>query len=85
MPRLEARPAPSRAMSFASPLLALALTLACGVALFALLGKDPARGLAVFFIEPFRGAHGLSEIAALCDAGCAALVVSEDLEELFEL
>jgi ABC-type uncharacterized transport system ATPase subunit len=26
-----------------------------------------------------------SEIAALCDAGAAALVVSEDLEELFEL
>jgi simple sugar transport system ATP-binding protein len=25
------------------------------------------------------------EIAALCDAGCAALIVSEDLEELFEL
>src|SRR5690349_20719606 len=63
MPRLEARPAPSRLMSFASPLLALVLTVACGAALFALLGKDPGRGLAMFFVEPFRGAHGVSEIA----------------------
>jgi simple sugar transport system permease protein len=63
LPRLEARPAPSRAFAVASPLLALALTVACGIALFALLGKDPARGLAVFFVEPFRGAYALSEIA----------------------
>ena len=43
MLRLEARPAPSRALSLLSPLLALAATVAIGVALFALLGKDPAR------------------------------------------
>jgi simple sugar transport system permease protein len=63
LPRLEARPAPSRAFAVASPLLALALTVACGIVLFALLGKDPARGLAMFFVEPFRGAYALSEIA----------------------
>ena len=62
MPRLETRPAPSRAMAVVSPLLALALTVACGIALFALLGKDPMRGLAMFFVEPFRGAYALSEI-----------------------
>src|SRR3954465_7375318 len=61
--KLEARPPPSKAMSLASPLLALAITVAAGIALFMLLGKDPARGLAMFFVEPFRSGYGLSEIA----------------------
>jgi simple sugar transport system permease protein len=61
--RLEQRPAPSRAMAFASPVLALAITVVVGIALFALLGKDPVRGLSMFFVEPFRGARGLSELA----------------------
>jgi ABC-type uncharacterized transport system permease subunit len=63
MLRIEPRPAPSRAMSVASPLLALAITVVVGIALFALLGKDPVRGLGMFFIEPFRGAYALSELA----------------------
>ncbi|HEY8973757.1 MAG TPA: ABC transporter permease [Burkholderiaceae bacterium] len=62
MLRLEARAAPSRAMSLLSPLLALAATVVIGIALFALLGKDPARGLAMFFVEPFRGAYAVSEL-----------------------
>ena len=62
MLRLEARPAPSRAMSLLSPLIALAITVLAGIVLFALLGKDPARGLAMFFVEPFRGTYSLSEI-----------------------
>jgi len=62
MLRLEARPAPSRALSMLSPLLALAATVAIGVALFALLGKDPARGLAMFFVEPFRSGYAVSEL-----------------------
>ena len=41
MLRLEARPQPSKAMSLASPLIALVLTTIIGIALFALLGKDP--------------------------------------------
>src|SRR5262245_33911336 len=63
MPRLESRPAPSRVMSVLSPVLALGLTVLCGIVLFALLGKDPARGLSMFFVEPFRGAYAVSEIA----------------------
>ena len=63
MLRLEARPQPSKAMSTASPLIALAITVALGALLFALLGKDPLRGLAVFFWEPLRTAYGLSELA----------------------
>ena len=43
MLELEARPAPSRLMSVVSPLLALAMTVLIGVALFVALGKDPVR------------------------------------------
>jgi general nucleoside transport system permease protein len=62
MLRLEARPVPSRAMALLSPLLALAVTVVAGVALFALLGTDPSRGLAMFFVEPLRGAYAVSEL-----------------------
>ena len=62
MLRLEARPAPSKAMSLLSPVIALAVTVLAGIALFALLGKDPSRGLGVFFVEPFRGAYAVSEL-----------------------
>ncbi|HSW05877.1 ABC transporter permease [Aquabacterium sp.] len=63
MLKLEARPQPSKAMSLASPLIALAVTVAVGVLLFTLLGKDPLRGLQMFFVEPVKNAYALSEIA----------------------
>jgi len=63
MLRLEARSQPSAAMSLASPLMALAATVAIGVVLFTVLGKDPLRGLQMFFVEPVRNARALSEIA----------------------
>ena len=62
MLQLEARAAPSRLMSLVSPVIALAVTVLAGVALFALLGKDPMRGLSMFFVEPFRGGYALSEL-----------------------
>ncbi|PND37689.1 sugar ABC transporter permease [Paucibacter aquatile] len=60
--RLEARPQPSKLMSLASPLLALGLTVLLGVGLFLLLGKDPLRGLQMFFWEPIRSAYAWSEL-----------------------
>ena len=63
MLRLEARPEASRAISIASPLIALAITVVIGTALFVLLGKDPLRGLAVFFFEPLKSVYALSELA----------------------
>ncbi|AVP59112.1 ABC transporter permease [Pulveribacter suum] len=63
MLKLEARPQASRVWTWASPLLALAITVLIGVALFALLGKDPVRGLQVFFWEPVKSAYGLGELA----------------------
>jgi ABC-type uncharacterized transport system permease subunit len=62
MLRLEARPQPSVRWGYASPLLALAITVVIGVALFALLGKDPVRGLQMFFWEPIKSTYALSEL-----------------------
>jgi len=62
MLRLEARPQPSKAWSYASPLLALAITVLIGTVLFLALGKDPVRGLQVFFWEPIKSGYALSEL-----------------------
>jgi len=63
MPRLEPRPTPSRAWAWGSPLLALAITVAVGMLMFTLLGKDPVRGLQVFFWEPIKSPYALGELA----------------------
>ena len=63
MLRLESRAQPSRLMSLLSPLLALAITVLIGVALFLILGKDPLRGLQVFFVEPVKNLAALSELS----------------------
>lgn len=62
MLKLEPRPQPSALWSYASPLLALGITVLLGVALFVALGKDPVRGLQVFFWEPIKSGHALSEL-----------------------
>ncbi len=62
MLRLEARPQPSGLWSFASPVLALAITVLIGVLLFAALGKDPVRGLQIFFWEPIKSPYALGEL-----------------------
>jgi general nucleoside transport system permease protein len=61
--KLVPRAEPSRAMALASPLLAMALTLLVGFALFAALGKDPLRGLALFFYEPLKNERALAELS----------------------
>jgi simple sugar transport system permease protein len=63
MIRLESRPQPSKLMALASPLLALTVTVAIGVLLFVLLGKDPVRGLQMFFVEPVRNLYQVSELS----------------------
>ena len=62
MLRLEPRAEVSRAWSICSPLLALLLTVAIGVLLFSALGKDPVRGLSMFFWEPVKSAYALGEL-----------------------
>jgi general nucleoside transport system permease protein len=61
--KLEARQQPSKFWSYGSPLLALLCTVVIGVALFALVGKDPVRGLQVFFWEPIKSGYALGELA----------------------
>jgi simple sugar transport system permease protein len=63
MLKLEARPEASKLMSVMSPVLALAITVLIGTALFLLLGKDPMRGLYVFFVEPLKSVYALTELA----------------------
>ena len=52
---LERRPTPSRAWAAAAPLLAVALTLLAGGAMFAALGQDPAEVLRTIFWDPLFG------------------------------
>lgn len=60
--KLEPRPNPSALMSWLSPVLAVLLTVVCGVILFLALGKNPLTGLAVFFIDPIADLRGWSEV-----------------------
>jgi ABC-type uncharacterized transport system permease subunit len=60
--KLEARPQPSKFWSYGSPLLALLCTVVIGVILFALLGKDPVRGLQIFFWEPIKSGYAVGEL-----------------------
>ena len=62
MIKLEPRPQASRWWTYGSPLLALCITVLIGLALFALLGKDPVRGLEIFFWEPLRSKYALGEL-----------------------
>jgi len=62
MLRLEVRPQPSKLWGYASPLLALAITVLIGIGLFEVLGKDPVRGLQVFFWEPVKNTYAISEL-----------------------
>jgi len=63
MPELRARRISSNALALASPIAALALTVAAGTLLFRALGQPPARALAMFFVEPLRDGRALSELA----------------------
>lgn len=50
-------------MSLVSPILALLITVVVGIVMFAALDKDPLHGMRLFFVEPFRNAYALSELA----------------------
>lgn len=52
MLRLEKRPNPSKAWAYATPLLAVALTMLAGGILFAALGKDPVAAIRMIFWDP---------------------------------
>ena len=58
----EARAEPSRLMSFASPIIAVALTLVVGLIVFTIHGEDPLVAFYTFFISPIDNLYGLSEL-----------------------
>ena len=62
MLQLELRPQASALWRYASPVLALFITVALGIGLFVLLGKDPIRGLQMFFWEPLKSSYALGEL-----------------------
>ncbi|MBK6650417.1 MAG: ABC transporter permease [Betaproteobacteria bacterium] len=62
MLKLEARPGASKFWSYASPILALLITVLIGITLFVALGKDPVKGLQVFFWEPIKTPRALGEL-----------------------
>ncbi|QXZ09618.1 ABC transporter permease [Comamonas sp. Y33R10-2] len=63
MLKLELRPQVSKFWTYGSPILALLITVLVGVCLFALLGKDPVKGLQAFFWEPIKSSYALGELA----------------------
>ena len=77
MLRLEARAAPSRLFTWASPVISLLITVVVATLLFVALGKDPVRSLSVFLFEPFNGLRSITEVGlkatplVLCALGLA--------------
>jgi general nucleoside transport system permease protein len=60
--KLEARPQPSGFWSYGSPLLALVITVVIGVIMFIALGKDPLKGLEMFFWLPIKSGYAIGEL-----------------------
>jgi simple sugar transport system permease protein len=75
--RLEPRGQASKTMVYATPLLAVALTLLSGFILFMAMGFDPLKALYSFFIAPLTSVRGLGELVVkatplvLCAVGLA--------------
>ncbi|MFZ2218089.1 MAG: ABC transporter permease [Rhodoferax sp.] len=62
MLKLEARPQPSNLWSYGSPVLALLITVLIGTIMFMALGKDPLKGLEMFFWLPIKNGYALGEL-----------------------
>lgn len=62
-PKLEPRQAPSRLMTYLSPVIALTVTVLIGVCLFVVLGKDPIKGLEMFFVAPLKNLRAIGELS----------------------
>ena len=60
--RLDRRPAPSRAMMFLSPLLAVALSLVTFFIVFAIMKIDPFQALYLYFIDPLTAGWSIEDL-----------------------
>jgi general nucleoside transport system permease protein len=80
MLQLEPRPQGSEFWRYASPVLALLITVVLGVMMFAALGKDPVRGLQMFFWLPIQNAYAWGE---LCVKATPLLLIALGLAVCF--
>ena len=62
MLKLESRPEASRFWTYGSPVLALLVTVVIGVIMFVALGKDPVKGLEMFFWLPIKNGYAVGEL-----------------------
>ena len=60
--KLETRPEASRTMRYASPAIAVALTLVGGMLVFSALGRNPVEGFRIFFLNPVRDLNAVTEL-----------------------
>ena len=60
--RFEQRPETSRTMVYASPLIAVALSILTAMMMFGMLGVNPVEAIVTFFIEPISTLDGLAEL-----------------------
>ena len=60
--RLEARDAPSRAMVWLSPVIAVVLTIVASMVMFTILGTDPVAAIYNYFIDPLTTRNGVAEL-----------------------
>jgi ABC-type uncharacterized transport system permease subunit len=60
--KLVPRKEPSRAMVYATPFLAVVLTMIAGFLLFTVLGKDPLRAMTLIFVKPLTSYNSLAEL-----------------------
>ena len=59
---LRAGPKPSNAMRYASPAIAVTLTLVGGMLVFVALGRNPVEGFRIFFLNPVRDLNAITEL-----------------------
>jgi len=62
MLKFERRREPSIVMLYAAPVLAVALTILAGLALFTALGKNPVQAIGLIFITPLQSLKSISEL-----------------------
>ncbi|HEY0291602.1 MAG TPA: ABC transporter permease [Hansschlegelia sp.] len=60
--KLVPRKEPNGPMLYATPFIAVALTLIAGFGLFTILGKDPVQAMGLIFIKPFASYNSLAEL-----------------------
>lgn len=60
--RIERRSEPSQPMIYATPFLAVVLTVIGGLFLFTLMGKDPLQAITLIFFDPLTTVYGVSEL-----------------------